>query len=135
MGLSKQEGVFKRKLKEKLEKELPDFFIQTHADMANGTPDWSVNGNGITSWLEFKHATPSFYSRGVQVMTARKLAATSKSCKYVVFWEDSAGRKMTYIVMPSDVLFGRNPVVNPCGSAEGHDLDFVIRYIEGVHGL
>lgn len=131
--IEKTEGRFKHKLKADIEHALPKFFVLPHIDSLNGTPDWSVSGNGLTSWLEFKHATPAFTSRGIQVLTARKLAAAGQ-CRYVVFWENASERR-TCIVHPHNVSFGSNPTIAPELFCEGYSNEFVIGYIKKVHGL
>lgn len=134
MSEGKRESYFKRKLKELVEEVLPGFEIISHVDTKSGLPDWSVTGNGMTSWLEFKHATPAFSSRGVQVVVCRKLARAGR-CRYVIFWQ-SGDVKRTLIVHPGAVKFGYNGSVDAIEREKpGHDLQFVVDYIKEVHGV
>lgn len=134
MSVPKREAELKRRLLDRIHDALPRFVVIPHVDAKNGVPDWSVTGNGFTSWLEFKHATPAFASKGIQVLTARRLAAAGH-CRYVVFWE-CAGCKMTYIVHPREVQIGRNAAIAfDVPAAEGFDFNFVIDHVRKVHGL
>jgi len=130
--VSKREGVLKASLKEAIERALPHFVVISHTDIASGIPDWSITGNGITSWLELKHATPEFTSRGIQVVTASRLAAAGH-CRYLVFWERSINNKRTCIVHPGSVVFGRNATTKSELFSDGHDNEFVIDYLRKVH--
>ncbi len=129
----KSEGKQKASLKKEMELVLPRFVIISHIDSLNGIPDWSVTGNKVTSWLEFKSATPAFTSRGIQVLTARRLAAVG-FCRYVIFWEDGKSKR-TCIVHPRNVSFGHNPTTAPELFCDGHDNQFVIAYIRTIHEM
>lgn len=133
MSAPKRESYFKRKLAAMIKEQLHNFLVISHVDVQSGIPDWSITGNGVTSWLEFKHGTPAFTSHGVQVVVARKLAIAGK-CRYVVFWE-RGDAKETLIVDPKDVVIGRNATVVAEEGALGHNLQFVISYIKKVHGV
>lgn len=133
MSAPKKESTLKARLLERVHEALPRFVVLQLVDSSNGMPDWLIAGNGVISMLEFKHATPAFYSSGIQVLTARRLAANGQ-CRYVVFWERD-GEKRTHVVHPRDVEFGRNGTVRAELTAEGFDLDFVIDYIRKVHTL
>lgn len=136
MTIGKREGKFKQALRDRIKVALPAFYVLSHVDATNGIPDLSISGNGTTTWWEFKHGTPDFTSRGVQVMTCRKLAAAS-FCRFVVFWENGAGEKRTYILHPSQVVFGRNSdtILSVDCYTEGFDYDWLIDQIKRAHGL
>lgn len=132
MTIPKQEAKLKGKLLEHLRVALPRLLVFPLADASSGLPDWLIAGNGVMSMLEFKHATPAFYSRGIQVLTARRIAVATGRCRYVVFREKDE-LKMTYIVHPLDVDIGRNTAIHPESAEEGFDFDFVIDYVRRVH--
>lgn len=132
-AIPKQESKHKARLKPLVE-ALPGFLVYPLVDSSNGLPDWLIVGNGVMSMLEFKHATPAFSSRGIQVLTARRIAAAGR-CRYVVFWENLAGAKRTCVVHPRDVQFGHNASTVEESFAPGHDYAFVVDYVRKVHGL
>ena len=134
MSTAKDEAGFKHKLKQAVDAALPKFLVLSYVESINGLPDWSVTGNGLTSWIEFKHATPAFTSRGIQVLTCRRLAAAGR-CRYVVFWENKNGDKRTCIVHPLTVAFGNNPTISPELFCEGHSNEFVIDFIKKMHKI
>lgn len=131
--ISKHEASFKRSLKMAIEIALPRFEVFPLADTSSGLPDWLIAGNGVMSMLEFKHATPTFKSRGIQVVTARRLARAGH-CRYVVFWEHGE-EKRTCIIHPQSVLPGYNSIVAAELTVIGHSNEFVISYVRKVHGL
>jgi len=68
-----------------------------------GAPDRAIVGDGHTSWLEFKHATPSFRSPGIQERLCQRLATTGR-CWYVIWAESALGAdRRTLIVSPAQV--------------------------------
>ncbi len=72
-----------------------------HADRyTHGIPDMSVTDLGYTSWWEIKHANPDFESKGVQELTALRLA-TAGSCYYVIYAEKPT--KCVLIVHPKNI--------------------------------
>lgn len=119
--------------------EEPSFVVFSHQEVRrNGVPDISVDGNGVASRWEFKHATPYFQNRGIQLITCKRLAEANH-CMYVIYYEqaDGSGAK-TLIVHPRDMP-PMGPRVSATGmfhdhQAVGHDHRFVVRMIRKAHG-
>lgn len=124
------ESGLKAALLKEMRLQLPGFVIQAHADgLRSGVPDWSVDGNGRTSWLEFKHATPDFSSRGIQELTMLRLAAASYA-RYVVWWENAQGTgKRTLIVHPKNLKD-----LVPEAWCVGHNHRWLVEWIRARHG-
>ena|SRR3990167_5265793 len=108
---------------------LPRYVIIRHeAGLTHGIPDFSVTGDNVTSWIEVKHATPNFKSKGIQELTMNRLALAGHAF-YVVYWEDPAFQA-TYIVLPPDI--GRPPEDwEIC--REGFNHQWVVEEIKKLH--
>jgi hypothetical protein len=82
----------------------PHWVVLRHEDhFTHGIPDISVTGNKRTSWIEVKHATPSFKSKGIQELTMLKLARSGIAF-YVVYWQKKE-QKRTYLVQANEIMF------------------------------
>lgn len=133
--LKKEEAKIKAAALKFIRAVLPGMFIIAHGENnRHGVADWSLSMNTITSWLEVKHATPSFKSRGIQVITCQRLAMTGR-CRYLIFQIDSVGNKRTCIVHPKDVVFGVNSSFTIESAAQGYNYAFIVDYLKKVHAL
>lgn len=101
----------------------------------SGWPDVALNGFGKTTWWEFKHATPSFSSPGIQEHICRRLAKTSY-CRYIVYYETRSD-VCTYIVHPDHVAGhdGKLLAMVPEVVFDGHDHFSVVQFMRNIHEL
>lgn len=125
----KQEGRLKTAFRGELERQLPTFLILGLADA--GGPDRLIVGNGVTSFWEFKHATPDFASPGNQVLFCARLDVQSY-CRYVI-WQERDGLKRTMIVQPRVVLERNGWNVGPESFCVGFDHRWLVGQIRKVH--
>jgi hypothetical protein len=101
--MTKQENKLKARVLSLLRKTAPTLVVFPHQDVRrNGIPDISVTGGGLTTWWEFKHATPSFVSNGYQELTAQRLSRAG-FCRYIVFREYEDETKETFILLPGSL--------------------------------
>jgi hypothetical protein len=127
VGIRKEETLLKSKLVQAFVRRLPNYVFIRHEDVRrSGIPDASVTGDNMTSWMEVKHATPSFEWKGVQHDTMMRLSAEGWAY-YVVYWEYN-GRKKTLIVHPNDIA-----TLDTQFQVEGFDHDWVVDFFHTVH--
>lgn len=128
-----------RRQRELFDAELPrSFVVRKHADYAtSGDPDFSITGNGMTSWWEFKHAVPRIKGTEIQRIKAQRLELAGY-CRYVVF-QRNGPVAATHVVRPRDV--GANGWFVPetledgtQATAAGEDnYAFVLDFVRRVH--
>ena len=131
MRIPKRESELKAALREVLLAALPGFVLLQHADLRYGVPDWSITGFGRTTWLEFKHATPTFDSSGIQELTCMRLA-NAGNCRYVI-WQENGKCQRTMIVHPREVHRRTGWALQPEKFCVGFDHRWVVEYLRGVH--
>jgi hypothetical protein len=107
--------------------------VLNHEDIREGGhPDKSITGNGMTSWLEFKHATPQFESVEQQRLTCHRLSHQG-FCRYVIWWEDKKGQnKKTFIVHPSK-LSSSDLITDAEEWTDGFDMQWLCEYVRRIH--
>lgn len=130
--IKKQENILKEKCVAVLRQELPKYVVQVHQQVVgSGTPDLSIIGVGRTSWLEFKHATPDFESRGIQELQMLRLAAAGFA-RYIIWWEDgkSPHTQRTLIVHPRYLKDYATMFEDSC---VGFNHRFLADYVRKIH--
>lgn len=102
--MAKREAELRSQLMVMLKRHAPELVAFRHESVREcGIPDLSLTGGGITTWWEFKHATPRFDDNGLQLLTCARLAVGG-FCRYVLWYEDSKGNcQQTMIVHPRHV--------------------------------
>lgn len=133
----KTEAKFKARTKQVAAIELPGFVIFYVAGVGtDGIPDWSNNGYGVSSWLEFKDASPHgrFESKENQERVCLKLSAASR-CRYVVFHETTKGVKRICIIDPRQVQGKRGELSEMMIEAQcsGYDYKWLCNWIKEWH--
>ena len=129
----KREGELKAAAMDELSTQCPTFLVLLQATA--GAPDRAIVGNGKTSWLEFKHATPEFESPGNQELMCMRLALQGY-CRYVIWQEGARGYgQRTLIVHPREVHQRTSWKVIPEVYCMGYDHRWLVRFIQKVHGL
>lgn len=127
MSVPRREANLKQSLVEALRQHLRGAVVIRHEDrFTSGIPDVSVTLLGLTSWWECKHACPSIDSRGIQELTALRLAVAGY-CRYLV-WEEKKDVKRTMILHPNQ-LAGMVPEA----FCAGFDHRWVVEYVRRVH--
>lgn len=115
----------------------PGYLVFNHQDVReSGHPDWSISGDGKTTWWEFKHGVPDFDPHGLQLLTCQRLARAS-FCRYII-WQEGAdgGNPRTLIVHPDEVRRARREKswdLRAEQEARGFGPNFIVCYILGVH--
>lgn len=123
------ESGLKSALLKQMKLVVPGFVVLGHRDgVTSGVPDWSVTGEGRTTWIEFKHAAPNFKSTGIQELTMMRLAGAGYA-RYVV-WEEKRGVKRTLIVHPKDLKD-----LTPEAWCVGFDHRWLAEQIRKAHGV
>lgn len=123
------EAILKSQLMKVLRPALPGFVCIRHEDrITSGIPDISITGNKRTTWVEVKFADPKFASKGIQELTALRLALAGH-CVYVVYYADKF-EQVTYIIKPCDIGKERQTWFH---KAPGFNHQFVIDYIKEEH--
>ena len=128
------ENQLKAQLLKKLRSIGPKYFVIPHTDaIQSGIPDISVSGFRLTSWLELKHATPTFPTKGIQEFTMLRLAMTAFA-RYVIYY-DFDKVKSTMIIHPDRILGKKGDLtkVEVEVSYAGFDHDAVVRYLQRIH--
>lgn len=135
------EATLQRGLLKTLRKAFPGFVIFKHSEViGTGVPDISVNGRGLTVWLEVKVARPKINAKGLQVEMMRRLA---RNCRvyYVVYHQFNLGEltddRETLIVhpafinlSPSTFCTGANEVL---ARGSGFDHGVVINFLGSLY--
>ena len=86
-----------------LRHELRGSVVLRHEDkLTSGIPDISVTWRRMTVWLEAKFLNPSFYSKGIQTLTLKRLASAGH-CFYVLYQKEGA-EFTTNIIEPYSIL-------------------------------
>jgi len=127
--IPKREGELRSQLMDEIAIVLPipRYIAFRHEDVRSiGIPDISLTGHKFQSWWETKHATPDFYSFGLQELTCKRLAQVGY-CRYIIYFETAAGCK-TLIVHPKHLTD-----LTPEAEASGHDHRFVAEFMKSVH--
>lgn len=127
------EHTLTKALLDRLRHRLPKSFVITkYADGSTaGIPDFSVDGNKFTSWWEIKHAKPRIVGTELQLVECKRREVAS-FCRYIVY-QDSGLFRYTGIVKPSQVgANGYFPFEQSVQKEADHD--FILNYIETVHG-
>jgi len=125
--IPKRETPLKAALMAEIRMALPRYQAFRHEDVRSiGIPDLSVTGHKITSWWEAKHATPDFFTFGLQELTCKRLAVAG-FCRYIV-WYEVGDDLRTLIVHPRDLHS-----LTPEAEAAGHDHRFVATFMRQVH--
>lgn len=133
----KRESELKSAFLKEMKRQLPSFVVLNHEDVREGGhPDKSIIGNGMTSWFEFKHATPKFESPDPQWRTCRRIERQG-FCRYVIWWEGGRNQK-TLIVRPGLLsTSGSNLSLLDIDQIEestvGFDMDWLCKYVRRVH--
>jgi hypothetical protein len=97
------EASLKSDLVRLLRHELLGSIVFRHEDkLTSGIPDISVTWRGMTVWLEAKFLNPSFYSKGIQTLTLRRLASAGH-CFYVLYRKEGT-KFTTNIIGPHSIL-------------------------------
>ena len=130
----KREAKLKAALMKLVRRQLPAFIVLAHGDVRkSGIPDWSITGNHVTSWWEFKHATPEFKSQDLQTLTCMQLNAQG-FCRYIVWWEDSNGlNKRTLLVHPKQIHERQGWILTALDACRDFDHQWVVDIIKRVH--
>lgn len=111
------------------------FEVLHHQDVRkSGYPDVTVSGYHLTSWWEFKHATPRFVSPRNQEMMCERLAITSALCRYVIFLETPTLIE-TRIYTPRSLAKcgGKLTGIEPLLSWPGFNFDALREYMVTFH--
>lgn len=109
--------------------QMKSFVVIRHEDrFTHGIPDITFTGMKLTTWIEVKHATPGFQSKGIQELTMLRLGVAS-SAYYVVYWEKKLVRR-TYIVEPSEIGKSWEEWTR---YTDGFNHQWVLDFIKGVH--
>lgn len=125
--IPKREAELKSALMEEIAFSLHRYWAFRHEDIRRkAIPDISLTGHKFTSWWEAKHATPTFFSFGLQELTCRRLAVAGY-CRYIVYFEVGCDLR-TLIVHPRH-LHELTPEVE----VPGHDHRFVAEFMRKVH--
>lgn len=127
--IAKREAELKSEFFKELKRQLPDFLLLAQASA--GAPDKGIVGNGRTSFLEFKHATPQFLSPGNQELFCMRLA-NAGFCRYVIWWEAGQGQR-TMIVHPRKVHERQGWLMVPEEVTPGFDHKWLVSYVKQVH--
>ena len=131
--IPKREAELKAAFSQELKARLPGFMLLFLA--SPGAPDRAVVGGGRTTYLEFKHGTPSFDSPGLQELTCMRLEAAGE-CRYVVWQESAAGiGQRTLIVKPRAVHRRDGWLLDAEETFLGFDHHSVIQWLKERHGL
>ncbi len=116
----------------------PEFVVQKHSDrIDSGIPDFSVDGNKITSWWEIKWADPVIRwdgkTKGIQLLQCRRLEQAS-NCHYIVYQRTSQGL-WTVLVRPSDMFKNAGDIVTVRTVALYDRIDHqaIVRKIKEIH--
>lgn len=105
----------------------PRYMAFRHEDVRSvGIPDISVTSHRFTSWWETKHATPDFYTFGLQELNCKRLAQVG-FCRYIIWFETPEVCK-TLIVHPKHLTD-----LTPEAEAVGHDHHFITEFMRSVH--
>ena len=106
-----------------------------------GAADRALVGEGRTSWLEMKHATPDFRSPGLQELMCKRLEEQSR-CWYIIWAENAAGgEQRTLLVLPSKLLLVPRRssglksayALSHFDSCAGYDMKWLVRRIIELH--
>jgi len=123
------EAQLKTALMQYLRGALKRYVIIRHEDrFTHGIPDISATGEGVTSWIEVKHANPRFKTKGIQELTMLRLSRAGLAF-FVVYWEQDKHQK-TFIVDPAHI---GNPMVTWSNQVDGFSHQFVQSYLEELH--
>lgn len=129
----KREAELKAAFTKELHRQLPGFISLLQATA--GAPDRSITGAGRTTHWEFKHATPTFDSPGLQELLCMRLAHAGY-CRYVFWWEGATGiGQRTMIVTPKNVHERQNWLLVPEEVTPGFDHRWLVKFIGQVHGV
>lgn len=98
----------------------------------SGYPDTQLLGFGRATFWEFKHATPTFKTYGLQEITAQ-IIDSKTFCRYIIFVQDEVGASI-WIVHPSQIrnCAGKLDHVTPEHRFDW-DFDAVAQYMHSVH--
>lgn len=104
----------------------------------SGHPDVHISGNGIVSFLEYKHATPDFDCSGIQLLECLRENQHS-FCRYILWWESADGRNpKTMVVHPREIKLSRDAgrwTFRAEAETAGFDHRWLAKYILARHGL
>lgn len=120
----KREAWLKSQFFQTLKMMQPRYYVLHHSTRA--APDYSISGDGRTTFWEFKHATPDFESPGDQELMCMRLALAS-FCRYVI-WKEPGPR--TLIVRPHYV-HDRSLVAD--ARCDGFNHSWLVEEIVKVH--
>lgn len=127
----KREAELKAAFRQELKRQLPSFLSLQLATRA--APDRLIVGNHVSSYYEFKHATPLFGSPGDQELMCCRIA-TLAPCRYVIWWDGVY--PLTLIVHPMVVRaqsVKSAAYLRPETWTEGFNHAWLVRYIRRVH--
>lgn len=131
--IPKREAELKSAFSRELRHQLPGFITLLLATA--GAPDRAIVGGGYTTYLEFKHGTPTFDSPGNQELMCMRLARQGH-CRYVLWQETSQGAHQRTMIVHPDAIHNRvdwKPV--PESWCQGFNHQFVVEYLKKIHGL
>jgi hypothetical protein len=138
--MEKREAELKQQFTVAMKQELPTFLMLQYASA--GAPDREIVGAGKTTRWEFKHATPSFSSPGLQELTCARLDAVSH-CRYVIWLETAA--QLRTIIIPPMLLWKRHEagdsgdpdarLLEPESWCEGFDMTWLVDQVRMAHGF
>lgn len=125
------EAVLKSALNRTFKAELPPRWVVLRHEggaVHAGISDFSVTGEGYTTWLEVKFANPALRSRGIQDLTMKRLANAGRAL-YVVYRLYSDGTRETRILTPACLDEWMTSGV----SHPGFNHTFVVRHLVEAH--
>lgn len=137
--MPKREAELRSQLMVVLKRHAPELVAFRHESVREcGIPDLSLTGGGITTWWEFKHATPRFDDNGLQLLTCARLAVGG-FCRYVLWRENANGTgKQTMLVHPRHVKTMRDQKrwdFVPDASTENFDHPWLVAQMLFAHRL
>lgn len=130
--MPKREATLKSAAMATIRARLPGF--QFFQFSTAGAPDRLIVGNSLSTYFEFKHATPDFDDDPLQLHTCERLAENGAHCRYVIWWESATGLgQKTMIVHPRMVRERKGWLLVPEEVTPGFDHRWLAEYVRGVH--
>ena len=129
----KREAELKTAFGKELRRQIPGAVTVLH--VSTGAPDRAITFGGLTTYLEFKHGTPTFDSPGIQELCCMRLEAAGR-CRYVVWQENANGAGQRTLIVRPRMVFRRE---GWCLDAEktfvGFDHKAAVRWLWESHGF
>ena len=125
--MTKREAALKSAFFREFAQYFPHYYVLKHSNRA--APDCAIHGAGhVTTW-EFKHGTPTFETKGDQVLFCMRLAVANH-CRFVIWQEKADGNQRTMIVHPRMVHEGN---LVPDAACVGFDHRWLVEQVRKAH--